>query len=67
MVNAGKHAYYLDVFVFVEHRPRLYQGKENSKAACSYMIDTLPDSTPRYADEDPDDPLEHSDDYSDHG
>ena len=53
--------------VHFEHRPRLYRGKENGKAAYSYMIDTLPDGTPRYADEDPDDPLEHSDDYADHG
>ena len=44
------------------HRPRLYRGKENGKETWSYMVDTAPDGTPQWVDEDPED--QDDDDYA---
>ena len=53
--------------VHFNHRPRIYRGKEQGKETWSYLVDTTPDGTPRWADEDPEDPLEKGDDYAEYG
>ena len=39
-----------------ERRPRIWRGKEHSKDGYSYMVDICDDGTPRWVDEDPEDP-----------
>ncbi len=46
--------------VHFDTRPKLYRGKEHGKQAYSYMVGTLEDGTPQYADDDPDDDDDHA-------
>ena len=35
-------------------RPRIFKGKEDGKTKWGYLVDTMPDGTCQWVDEDPD-------------
>lgn len=50
--------------VHFNQRPRYYKGKERGKESWGYLVDTMPDGTSQWVDEDPDEHAGDDDGYA---
>ena len=52
--------------VYFNKCPRIFRDKECGNNTWSYLVDTYPDGSPQWQDEDPEDPIDKGDGYAEY-
>ena len=53
--------------VHFNNRPRIFRDKERGNNMWSYLVDTYPDGSRQWQDEDPEYPIDKGDGYAEYG